>query len=88
MGGKIGAKIEKVTRKDNNVDINTRNNDGDDDSLMGEDDEPVMDEDGFYSNRNPPKNMIEREPEREPDYMEGNISHSMLENEKVGARSI
>lgn len=44
---------------------------------MLDDDEVVADdEQQFSKNKNPPKNMIEREPEREPDYsgIEGNIS--------------
>ncbi len=44
-----------------------------------DDDEPFIEEDADYTNRrgnvNPPKNMIEREPEREPEF-EGNITHS------------
>jgi hypothetical protein len=59
----------------------------DDDSLIIEDDDPIMEDEGQYTNRNKlniPKTMIEREPEREPDnsVLEGNVSHSMIENEK------
>ena len=45
-----------------------------DDSLMpfeDDDDPAVLDEESVYANKrgnlNPPKNLIEREPEREPD---------------------
>jgi len=60
---------------------------GEEESVLADDDEPIMDDDGQFSNRknlNPPLSMIEREPEREPDYsnVDGNISHSMIEIER------
>lgn len=57
---------------------------------IDDDDEPAdIDEESMFTNRrghlNPPKNMIDREPEREPDqsYMEGNISQSKLDERGI-----
>lgn len=97
MGGRLGARMEKVTKKQEDsgpafsssgagaTNMQLR---GEEESVFADDDEPIADDDGMYSNRkhlNPPKNMIDREPEREPDYscVEANISHSLIENEKA-----
>lgn len=55
---------------------------------IDDDDPAVVDEESIYANRrgvlNPPKNMVEREPEREPDhsFLDGNITHNVIDNEK------
>jgi hypothetical protein len=87
MGGRLGNRMDGVNRVEigGTGMINNMNMRGEEESVIADDDEPIM-EDDFYSNKkmNPPKNMIEREPEREPDYsnFDGNISHSVTENEK------
>ena len=77
MGGRLGAKLDNTNKKGqetgNMINQAIR---GEDDSVL-DDDEVIADDEQFYQKiRNPPKNMIEREPEREPDYsgLEGNIS--------------
>lgn len=63
--------------------------------MRQEEDSPSLEDDlnDLGSGVNSPlKNLIDAEPEREPDYsrMEGNITHSVLENEKAvhGLRKI
>ncbi|CDW80262.1 serine [Stylonychia lemnae] len=79
MGGRLGARMEIAIKKDNNksqVGVVAAHNQtvrAEDESQMNVDDDEgaVIEEESVYTNRrglNQPKNLIEREPEREPDF--------------------
>jgi len=92
MGGRLGVKMEKVSRKqeDNGPAYASRGGamkkDMDNDSIGVDDEEEIADDDMGSGNRkrlNGQKNLVEREPEREPDFsaFEGNVSQSIIEND-------
>jgi hypothetical protein len=92
MGGRLGLKMEKAIKKDEALGINAAHNQTvrhEDESIMpneDDDDEPAVIEDDSddQSHRRGGRNMVEREPEREPDQsmQEGNITKSILDKEK------
>lgn len=86
MGGRLGAKMEKAVRKDEMGPFLNQTVRGEDESVF-DDEDPIIEDESAIMNKkqNPPKYMIEREPEREPDYscLDGNITYSVLENENA-----
>lgn len=59
----------------------------DEDSIIPDDDDHIPDDNRAYSNKhslNPPKTIIEREPEREPDNssLEANVTANLHDNDK------
>lgn len=93
MGGRLGLKMEKAVKKDEGVSMRAAQNQTvrqEDESVLPheeeDDDEPAVieDESVVYSQRMGGRNMVEREPEREPDQsvQEGNITKSILEKER------
>lgn len=94
MGGRLGGRMEKVARKEedcgiamfnsigNGIERNNVQANGEQESVIADDDEPIGEDEIAIMKNNSPQKMIEREPEREPDNL-GNMSHSMIGDEKV-----
>ena len=84
--------MEKALKKEQVVGVGAAHNQtvrAEDESAMNFDDEDpaVIDDDAdiMQSNRKGTKTIIEREPEREPEF-EGNITHSVLLKENGGVK--
>ena len=85
MGGRIGSRMEKVLKKEE-IGIGAMNNQTvrhDEDSPGIDDEDMHIDDDDDFFKGKPQKNIIEAEPEREPENnkVEGNVTISMLDQE-------